>query len=65
MANSEADLMQVRASQDGELVFGVAVMGSNPLQDISGAAQQLLCEVGCHVFLQPVHLQLLCTLCIC
>ncbi len=57
--------MEMGASQYGELMLGVAVMGPNPLQDVPGAAQQLLGEVGRHLGLEPVHLHLLSTACIC
>ena len=63
--SQQADLKQVGAGQDGELVLGVAVMGADPLEDVPGAAQQLLGEVGRHLLLQPLHLHLLCTLGIC
>ena len=57
--------MQVGSSKNGELVLGVAVMRPNPLEDVPGAAQQLLSEVWCHLSLQPFQLHLLCAPCIC
>jgi len=55
----------VRAGKDGELVLRVAVMRADPLQDVAGAAQQLLCEVRGYLVPQPVHLHLLGTASIC
>ncbi len=55
----------MRASKDGELVLGVAVMRADPLQDVPGAAQQLLSEVRGYLVLQPVQLHLLGTASIC
>lgn len=60
-----ADLRQMRACQNGELVFGVTVMSANPFKDIPSATQQLLGEVRRHLRLQPLYLRLLSTLCIC
>ena len=45
-------------------MLGVTVMCANPLEDVSGAAQQLLGEVGGHLRLQPLNLHLLSALCI-
>lgn len=46
-------------------MLGVTVMCTDPLEDVSGAAQQLLGKVGGHLRLQPVNLHLLSALCIC